>query len=281
MSTDQLLRSLDVATSPTVVQQKRADALLERVLLEPLEPIAGGARRQTTTRRTRVGLGALLAAGLTVAAVAIVVPGLSPDSAAVASWTPTAVTVLTSDLAFAEDTCRNMMQDMWTPGSDAELLVSERRGDIVALSFHQKTPSTSTECVIDLPAGTTNVRDLWAGLSTAPTATPDPNSFLKGGEAQVTMGGQYLSVATGSVGTNVQSLTIRTADHEAVATISAGRYVAWLPGPIAPDLNDQTGDSQPSLLAYDLTLTDGTMIRNAESAFPVDDLCAVVPKACP
>jgi hypothetical protein len=204
--------------------------------------------------------------GVTVAAVAIVVPGLSPRSAAIASWTPEAEAISTVDLAVAEKACRERLEG--TPdAATIPLSISERRGDVVALLFYQESPQTSSSCLADLPTGSDTARDVTAasGGNDGAPLEPAPNSFLKSIEGQSAMGGQVLSVFSGSVGAGVAAITLRGAGIEAQATIADGKYAAWLPGPTFVT-NDS--DDEGLGLAYDLTLEDGTVILDAIPGAP-------------
>lgn len=83
-------------------------------------------------------------------------------------------------------------------------------------------------------------------------------------DGQFTIGGQVLSVVSGSVGAGVASIALRGADVEAIATIAGGKYAAWLPGPMFENTNAPSGKGGPeSILSYDLTLNDGTVVRDA------------------
>lgn len=117
MNTKQHLRTLDPSTELTEVQQRRADALLHRIVVQPAE--TGRQSPARTIRRWprawRVGV--LLVAGGIIAAVAIAIPELSTQSAAVASWTPEAEAVSAPELAVAERVCRDSVIGTLSPAS--------------------------------------------------------------------------------------------------------------------------------------------------------------------
>jgi hypothetical protein len=160
---------------------------------------------------------------------------------------------------------------MWLPGSPAERVVSERRGEVIAVSYFQEDPGIVANCLVALPVGSTHVSDIIASMGTAHTETPQPTSFLKDDEVQDEIGGAPFTFVTGSVGSDVTSMTVHGADRDATATITEGRYVAWLPGAHV---------SETMNLAYDLTLADGTVISDAQSTFPDNDICDLTPDAC-
>ena len=56
----------------------------------------------------------------------------------------------------------------------------------------------------------------------------------------------------------------------AKASVQNGRYAAWWPGPAfesGPPMPSGKGGPEP-ILTYDLTLTDGTVIQDAQPALP-------------
>ncbi len=266
MNAEQLLRTLDPAAEPTDSQRRRADALLQRIIVDPVHTPTERPARADRLQRRAWRLGALLAVGATVAAVAIAVPGLSSQSAAVASWTPEPEVVAPADLAVAERACRAHLEG--TPNSaDIPLSISERRGDIVALLFSQDDPETSSACVVDLPRGAESPEDVsWgSGSATGPAMVAADDSYVRGMEGQFVIGGQVLSVVSGTVGAGVASVALRGAGGDAVATIAHGTYAAWIPGPMFESVDASSGEGGPeATLSYDLTLVDGTVLRDAQ-----------------
>jgi hypothetical protein len=270
MSTDQLLRTLDSATLPTDAQHRRADALLERIMVEPITPNKRGIREVIGRHPSFWRVGAILAAGAVVAGIAIGAPGLPPQSAAVASWTPEAEAVSAADLAIAEEVCRDQFTQ-YRGSSDIPLSLSERRGDVVALLFYRDDPETASSCVVDLPRGADTPREATSGSggSSGPAPTAPADGFIEGAVASYTLGGQVLSVISGSVGSNVKSMTVRGAGEQATATIADGRYAAWLPGNVFINLGEPSGKGGPEVaVAYDLVLDDGTLVTDAKATFP-------------
>lgn len=264
MNTDQLLRTLDTSTDATEAQRRRAEALLERTVTEPVTA-PRASRRQNIWRA-----GAILAGGAVVAAVALIVPGLSPQSAAVASWTAEATPVSAADLAVAEKACRAQL-DGYGDTSGIPLTLSERRGEVVGLLFYRENPETASSCLVDLPVGADSPRDVTSGSggSSGPAMVPPANGYIEGAVGSHSLGGQVLSVITGSVGTDVVSVTVRGAGAQATATIADGHFAAWLPGNVFTESDAPSGRGGPEVMtSYDIELADGTVIENAKPSFP-------------
>ncbi|MEV0568331.1 hypothetical protein [Dactylosporangium sp. NPDC050588] len=104
----------------------------------------------------------------------------------------------------------------------------------------------SGSCLARQPRGTDDVDDLQAavGGGEGPALIPPALGFTQGALA----GYRNASITDGAAGTGV---TVHAGDHTVQASVRDGRYVAWWPGP-------STG-----VLTFDLTLADGTVIRDA------------------
>ena len=65
-------------------------------------------------------------------------------------------------------------------------------------------------------------------------------------------------------------MTIHAGRFAVQATVARGRYVAWWPGPSFEDRPAEAdGPGGPELIVtYDLTLTDGTVVRDAQPTRP-------------
>lgn len=270
MNTDELLRTLDTATKLTETQQRRADALLERIVRDQAAPSTTPVGVRSAGRRSAWRAGIIVAAVVVVAAIAIGVPGLSPQSAAVASWTPQAEAVSPADLAVAEKACR--MNGLGADGeTDIPLSISERRGGVVVLLFYRDNPETATSCLLDLPKGADAPREIQGGTggTSGPAMVAPTNGFTQGAVGQDTLGGQVLSVVSGSVGPGVKSITLQGDGEAATATISDGHYAAWLPGSVFINTDAPSGKGGPEVvISYTLVLKDGTLINDAKSTFP-------------
>jgi hypothetical protein len=74
----------------------------------------------------------------------------------------------------------------------------------------------------------------------------------------------------GAVGEEVAGVTIHAGSLAVEASVQNGRYAAWWPGPAfegGPPEPSGKGGPEP-ILTYDLTLTDGTVIRDAQPTLP-------------
>lgn len=83
-------------------------------------------------------------------------------------------------------------------------------------------------------------------------------------------GESLISMVDGPVGTQVTALTLHAGDLTVEATIEGGRYAAWFPGRIFPDLDwGPSGQGGPEpMITYDLTVSDGTVVRDAQPSRP-------------
>lgn len=102
-----------------------------------------------------------------------------------------------------------------------------------------------------------------------------PRAFTQGGVTGSVAGqdgerSAGFSATDGLVGDDVVAVTLHAGGTTAQATVDDGWYGAWWPGPAFAGGSDQTdgeGDLEPQI-TYDLTLTDGTVIRDAQPAQP-------------
>ncbi|MGZ4580554.1 MAG: hypothetical protein ACXVXG_07945 [Nocardioidaceae bacterium] len=167
------------------------------------------------------------------------------------------------DLGPVEAACQDQFGD-WHHAGSARLVLAERRGDFVTLLYHSDDPDLSASCVARNPQGTTDVTDINTGIggSDGPAPTASPRSYTQGALSQFASP-QTASVTDGAVGQDVTGVTIHAGSLTVTATVHDGRYVAWWPGPAFGE-----GAQRDSFLTYDLTLADGTTIRNAQPARP-------------
>jgi hypothetical protein len=233
----------------------------------PDAPRSVASRRRTAVRR-------LVLLPLTAAAVGagvIVLPFVDPGQAAYASWTSEPGAVSAADLAIVDPLCR-LVRDGRTPEGDPipyTLAATERRGDLVGLLYRSDDPDMSATCLATLPPGSRWVRDLdaAAGGSSGPALPAPPDGFTDGAISQF----EQISVTDGAVGDDVVGVTIHAGDLRVEATIAEGRYYAWWPGPAftQPAEPAPSGEGGPEpLLTYDLHLSDGTVVRDAQPARP-------------
>uniref|UniRef100_UPI003D7C6FCE hypothetical protein n=1 Tax=unclassified Kineococcus TaxID=2621656 RepID=UPI003D7C6FCE len=95
--------------------------------------------------------------------------------------------------------------------------------------------------------------------------------YTRGAISQSTISDvERVSITSGAAGTDVAGVTIHAGSCTVQATVRQGRYVAWWPGPA---FRDETAapsgpDRSTLLLTYDLTLSDGTVIRDATGTLP-------------
>lgn len=276
--TDSALRSLDAAVATlTAGDQERAQATLERIVGTAPSTEAAQPAAPTPAQRSRRRLVLLPMAALTLAVASMLIPGLrgddpAPRSALVASWTATPASVTSHDLDAVAAACRDQVNSYFVsyfvdPGR-AKLVLAERRGDHVALLYRTEDPDISASCLARNPQGSTDVSDVGSGAggSSGPALKAPPRGFTQGAI------GQYdgASITDGAVGDAVTGVTIHAGTLTVNASVQNGRYAAWWPGPAF-----QSGPLEPSgeggpkpILTYDLTLTDGTVIHNAQPALP-------------
>jgi len=272
------LRSYDVAdTALTPDQQQRADAMLERIVTTPTVAPGDLERRAKPRIRPMKLVGILVAAAL-LAIGMIAFPGSGRSSNAHASWTPTPSPVAAGDLDVVAHACRDKVGDHSGPNGGVSfdsatipVALAERRGDLVAVLFHQNNPDMAVACVATNRPGSADVDDVnvGAGGSSGPAWTPAPDRITQGTIAQF-RNQPAASVTQGAVGTNVATVTIHSAGQTFTATVRDGRYAAWWPGKAFTDAPRQpSGQGGPQVnLTYDVTLTDGTTLTNVTPATP-------------
>lgn len=267
--TDSALRSLDAAGATlSAGDQERARATLERIVAAAPSTGAAQPAAPTPARRSRRRLVLLPMAVLTLAVASMLIPGLRGDAPAYASWTATPASVTSHDLDAVAAACQDQVNSYFVDPGRAKLVLAERRGDHVALLYRTEDPDISASCLARNPQGSTDVSDVGSGAggSSGPALKAPPRGFTQGAI------GQYdgASITDGAVGDAVTGVTIHAGTLTVNASVQKGRYAAWWPGPAF-----QSGPLEPSgeggpkpILTYDLTLTDGTVIHNAQPALP-------------
>lgn len=269
--TDSALRSLDAAAATlTVGEDERALATLERIVASAPSTAAPQPAAQAWARRSLRRLAFVTTAALTLIVGSVVVQGDRGHDAAYASWTATPTAVASDELDAAATACRDQLGG---PGSSididsAELVLAERRGEHVALLYRTENPDMSGSCLVRNPQGSTDVDDVDSGVggSTGPALKAPTRGYTQGAIAQF----NEASITDGAVGDAVTGVTILAGTFTVNASVQNGRYVAWWPGPAF-----QSGPLEPSgeggpepILTYDLTLRDGTVLRNAQPTRP-------------
>jgi hypothetical protein len=262
---DSALRSLDIAASTlSVDERQRAAASLERIIAtDPGAPTPRPPRR----RRGRLALAAL-------AVVPVVAGGwfLLPKGdggAAYASWTATPTAV--GNYAAVDATCKEQAIGGSIDMNKARIALAERRGEYVVLLYQTDNPDVSAPCLVRNPVGSDKVDVVGFGVtgSSGPAPKAPAKGFTQGGISQFSED-HVSSVTDGVVGAEVVGVTIHAGKLSVQASVKNGRYAAWWPGRAFPE-----GPPQPSgrggpeeILTYDLTLADGTVIRNASPSRP-------------
>ena len=275
------LRSLDAASaSLTADEQERADATLERIVAtapttETQRPAAPAPAQRAWRRLALVSVAALVL----IVVGAVMVRGIGSENVASASWTDTPAPVTGDSLEAVKSVCRAQVKRYFVgwgnhPADKAELVLAERRGDRVALLYHTESPSTSATCFAHNLEGSTLVSDIQAGAGTSEAMIEVPPRGLTQGfveEDRTSVGAQVFSITDGAVGKDVKGVTIHAGAHTVKASVKNGWYAAWWPGrshkgwlwPVHSKSGKEPRAFEP-ILTYDLTLTDGTVIRDAQ-----------------
>ncbi|MCE1178367.1 MAG: hypothetical protein LWW86_04975 [Micrococcales bacterium] len=279
-TTDRTLRSLDAAEAITDAQRERANATLSQVI--STDPYASGAssdRPVTSRRRSGRRVAVIGTAAATLAAASILLPGMGNDSKAYATWTATATPLSAKDAQPIIDECRsqlaNTAEDSHTvPGIQAgsdPVAIAERRGDSVAVMIRGAKADYAATCVGVNKVGSTDVDDMSVGIggSDGPRVTPPPGAFKEGSVSQ-SGDDPAISMTEGLVGPGVTGVTIHAGKFDVEATVKDGYYVAWWPGPSFSDEPlPPSGEGGPTpFMTYDLTLSDGRVVKDAPSADP-------------
>jgi hypothetical protein len=250
---DASLRTLDAAETLSAEQRQRAAVTLERIMANA--PAAGAA----PVRRSRRRLLLLPAAAAALALVAVAVPLASTPQRAYASWTAVPTALTPAETTLVAPACRKELRGGSLDLGRANLVLAERRGEYVVLLYRTDNPDVSGSCLAHNPPGTDDVDDVRAAIggSSGPALAAPPRSFTEGALADF----RDASVTDGAVGADVTGVTIRTGERTVQASVRNGRYVAWWPGP-------STNHNGQETLRYDLTLTDGTVVRDAPPTRP-------------
>ncbi|WP_127506052.1 hypothetical protein [Actinoplanes solisilvae] len=199
-------------------------------------------------------------AALAVAAALVAVPWGKDDGRAYATWTPIPVALTPAEIDLVGSACRKDMRRYDLLDLDrAHLVLAERRGEYVAMLYRTEGPDMVATCLAHNLPGTDDVEDLNTGAasgSDSPRTTP-AGRFEDGA---LTDDGA-VSITEGTVGPDVAGLTVHAGTLTVQATVSNGRWVAWWPGPAV----EWVGQAQTrDLMTYDLTLRDGSVIRDAK-----------------
>jgi hypothetical protein len=266
---DATLRSLDVAGTLTAEQQHAA-ATLERIVATA--PAAGSTHPGATapvrrSRRRLLLIPAAVAAAALTAAV-IVLPGGEGGGRAYASWTPVPSALTAAEVDLVAPACRERLRGGPLDLERARLVLAERRGEYVALLYRTDDPDMSGSCLAHNLQGTDDVDDVDAGIGggSGPALPAPARGFTQGAIADY----RDASITDGAAGADVAGVTIHAGDLTVQASVSNGRYVAWWPGSAFEWDRDQPSgeDGARLIITYDLTLTDGTVVHDAQPTLP-------------
>lgn len=273
------LRRVDAAdTHPDPATMSGLDARMERLMAaEPSPAPAAPATRATRwTGRRLLALGGATAA---VAAAAMVLPSVIGSDTAYAGWSAEPSKVAARDLDAVVAACRDrldgpfgMSDDEGFDADTAKVVIAERRGDFVAVLMRGAGPANmSAFCVATSEPGSGKADDLQTGVagSSGPAPTVEPKELMEGSMAQ--FGDNPASIVDGLAGRDVAKVTIHAPGGKTIeATVQNGRYAAWWPGKIFPDEPlPPSGEGGPEpQLTYDLTLRDGTVVKDAKPWSP-------------
>jgi hypothetical protein len=269
---DSVLRSLDAAVAGlTAGEQERAAETLERIVATAPSLGAPQQAARTPARRSRRRLVLVPAAAIMLIVGWAVAQGSRGGGAAYASWSATPASVASDELAAAASACRHRLHGSSINADKAKLVLAERRGDHVALLYRTDDPDMSGACLVHNPKGSTDVDNVEMGVggSTGPAQKAPARGYTQGTIAQFGET-QVASITDGAVGDAVKGVTIHAGTLTVNASVQNGRYTAWWPGSAF-----ESGPPKPSgeggprvMLTYDLSLTDGTVIHNAQPSRP-------------
>lgn len=254
------LRSLDAADDIlTCEQRQRAATALEGILAGPAAATVAAPRR-SSRRLILVGAAAALA-GLVAATMEL--PG---GGSAYASWTPEPVPLTAAELSLLTPVCHKELGRSGTLDVErAQLVLSERRGEVVALLYRTDDPDMAGDCLMRHVPGTDDADNLSWGVfgSSGPVRVPPARGIIPGGGST----SREVTITDGAVGADVVAVTIQApGDRTVQATVRNGRYVAWWPGPDYDVAQEGTAGAR-SIVTYDLTLADGSTIHDAPPAW--------------
>ncbi|WP_110181925.1 hypothetical protein [Nocardioides solisilvae] len=290
---DARLRALDPAPRDTPVDADRKAALLESVLAtDPALPSGDAAplpaRRPGHRPARRLAWGA--AAALVLAGAGVVLPLGSGGDPAFASWTAEPVAASERDAAVLREACLDQVGDTVggdgapeLPTADLATRLTDRRGDWVSVLLTGTAADRtqfSVACLGRLPAGVSG--DASDVVSTVTGgggwAVPAGSELVEGPMAEFSVGGgpfglgaaERAATTNGEVGPDVVGVTIHAPDLSVDASVVDGTYAAWWPGRVLDpeDLDDHLGTDPAPLLRYDVTLRDGTVIRDVDPVAP-------------
>lgn len=292
-ATDAQLRALDAA-QPTSDPARAATTMDAILATDPAATPTGDVASTwiPATRRRHPLRWAAAASAVTLLGGGAFAASTATAPNAYASWTATPSPVSDEDLAKVVAACRNQVGTIGGnapgqssfPASELDVRLAERRGTWVAVLLSKTTPDRYTwdaSCLAQLPTNSAgDPTDVSAGASGGGGFAPPPaGAFTQGsigefgrdsgiaGTGLFASDREPASVTSGFVGPDVVGLTIHSQGVTAEASLKDGTYAVWWPGS-AFDLSaplPPSGQGGPGLtIRYDLTLRDGTVIKDAQ-----------------
>ncbi|QFQ98910.1 hypothetical protein F9278_25230 [Streptomyces phaeolivaceus] len=245
------LAPLDAAprTEPTATEIDREETLLRTILAdtEPARTSVRPATRAPLVRRVSFTLAGALAAGLAVLTATGGLSGLPGmgsqgplSSAELASWTgtPSSLDSAGAEGSAAEKECLDATEDYGS--GPAVVSNADIRGNVASMVVSRG--GDAVYCLAGADGGGTTM-----GISPVldlPADGIELDTYGSRGEDD-----GLLNYAVGSVGSDVEKVTVRDSGHTVRATVENGRWTAWWP----------RGDRYGLLTGtVTLTLTDGT-----------------------
>lgn len=262
---DEILRSLDAAHPPTAEQQQRALRALDNIVASA--PGASGPAGPVRRSRRRLMLACGAAAAAALAGAVGVLPGDVGGGRAYASWTPVPIPLTDAEVAMIGPECRDGLAGGLLNLKQARLVLAERRGEYAMLLYRTDNPDMAGSCLAHNVPGSDDVEDVRSGVGggSGPAQTAPPTGYTQGAIADFI----DASVTDGAVGTDVTGVTIHARELSVQASVANGRFVAWWPGRAFHDTDQPSGEGGPELfITYDLTLRDGTVLRDAQPTLP-------------
>ncbi|GEA87555.1 hypothetical protein [Cellulomonas cellasea] len=230
---DTALRSLDRADRAVDPTSPRAQADLRAILAsdpsgailsDPPRP-AGAAR---AVRRVVLVVGAVSVA----AAGVVVLPSVTGGDTAFATWTAAPGTVPAEQRPGAVDACRASHTSAGEDYADdlavARGVVAERRGEWTTVVL-AGTDGFSALCVTDDSALLSS--GMIGSVGRADVAAPGPREVVATSLGTGATAAGELSLAAGTVGSDVVGVLYRSATHgDVAATVAEGHFAFWVPG---------------------------------------------------
>ncbi len=264
---NRLLRDRDAADRElTTPQRSRAAATLEQIMAT--EPEVPGGTPLHPRRRTRTLL--LAGAVAAVTAAVVVVPSLTRDTEAFASWSPTPVALEGAERATALGACLELQGDSGgelalDPRADASVLLAEARGGWSYVVFTtvgvtgrtlQGTCLMPEDLVADPRPGEGGFFGSLGPADESFGPRPAPDVARQDSSGAGSIDGDLFVYAEGRAGAEVVGIEVTTPGGLRVdASVDNGRWAVWWPAGDASPQNPEIAEAP----RYEVTLRDGTV----------------------